>query len=174
MILLDTHVVIFAALTPERLSAAALTAIERDFNRHELVCADISLWEVAMLITKGRLATTTQPEAFIGDLLLARRIRVLPITAVIAGLAQAQDFAHGDPADRLIAATARQHRCRLVTGAAACALFLVLSPFGNVARLGIDKESFTRLDNCLAYHSGVANKARVRLIKALNAADWSP
>ena len=115
MILLDTHVMIFDALTPERLSAAALTAIARGFDRHELVCADISLWEVAMLITKGRLTTTAQPEAFIDDLLLARRIRVLPITAAIAGLAQAQDFAHGDPADRLIAATARHHRCPLVT-----------------------------------------------------------
>jgi PIN domain nuclease of toxin-antitoxin system len=42
-------------------------------------------------------------------------VRVLPITAEIAVLSQSDQFPHGDPADRLIAATARFHRAPLVT-----------------------------------------------------------
>lgn len=115
MILLDTHAMIFDALTPERLSQAAQAAIEAGAERGELACADISLWEIAMLIARGRLELAIEPRPFIDDLLLARRIRVLPITPEVAVLAQSTAFAHGDPADRLIAATALQQRCALVT-----------------------------------------------------------
>jgi PIN domain nuclease of toxin-antitoxin system len=115
MILLDTHAMIFDALTPERLGEAALAAIEAGAERGELACADISLWEIAMLIARGRLEIESEARPFIEDLLLARRIRILPITPEVAVLAQSKDFAHGDPADRLIAATALQQRCPLVT-----------------------------------------------------------
>lgn len=115
MILLDTHAMIFDALTPERLGKAAQEAIDAGAERGELACCDISLWEVAMLIARGRLEPAIDPRPFIEDLLLARRIRVLPITPEVAVLAQSKDFAHGDPADRLIAATALQQRCPLVT-----------------------------------------------------------
>lgn len=115
MILLDTHAMIFDALTPERLGKAAQAAIEAGAERGELACSDISLWEVAMLIARGRIEPAIEPRPFIEDLLLSRRVRVLPITPEIAVLAQSKAFAHGDPADRLIAATARQQQCPLIT-----------------------------------------------------------
>jgi PIN domain nuclease of toxin-antitoxin system len=115
MILLDTHAMIFDALTPERLGPAAQAAIEAGAERGQLACSDISLWEVSMLIARGRLDPGVDPQAFIEDMLMARRIRVLPITPAIAVRAQSPHFAHGDPADRLIAATAQQQKCPLVT-----------------------------------------------------------
>jgi PIN domain nuclease of toxin-antitoxin system len=52
---------------------------------------------------------------FLDDMIAARHVRVLPITAEIAVLSQSDIFSHGDPADRLIAATARLHRAALIT-----------------------------------------------------------
>lgn len=115
MILLDTHVLIFDALAPERLSVAAQAAIERGSERGELAWADISLWETAMLVARRRIEPPVEAGPFIEDLVLARRVRVLPITSEIAILAQDAAFTHGDPADRLIAATARHHGASLVT-----------------------------------------------------------
>ena len=115
MILLDTHVLIFDALAPERLSAKALATIEQGAARGELAWADISLWETAMLVARGRISPAVDAQPFIADMLLARRVQVLPIGPEIAVLAQDPAFAHGDPADRLIAATARRHGAPLVT-----------------------------------------------------------
>jgi len=52
---------------------------------------------------------------YIQDILLALDVTVLPITADIAELSQSALFIHGDPADRLIAATALIHRAALIT-----------------------------------------------------------
>jgi PIN domain nuclease of toxin-antitoxin system len=116
MVLLDTCALVFDALTPARLTARARRAIEDAEEEGRLACSDISLWEVAMLVSKGRLDPGTDCQSFLEVTLQARGIRVLPITPEIA----ARSVAFGpsvprDPADRLIAATALHHRARLVT-----------------------------------------------------------
>ena len=104
MILLDTCAVIWDALDPARLSQPARAAIER--NADELVICDISLWEIAMLIAKGRLLVDTTAAGFLDLVLRARGLRVLAITPEIAQLSATLDASlGGDPADRLIAAT---------------------------------------------------------------------
>lgn len=116
MLILDTCALIFDALTPERLSSKASTAIKQADKAGKLACADISLWEIAMLTTKGRIDPGTDPKTFIQLMLAARAIRVLPITPDIAAKSVLADFCpHGDPADRLIAATTMLHKARLVT-----------------------------------------------------------
>lgn len=115
MIVLDTHALIFDALTPARLSVRARKAIDLAFANRELACSDISLWEIAMLVARGRLDPGMDARQFLDDLLAARRIGVLPITSEIAVLSQSDEFSHGDPADRLIAATAMLHQAPLVT-----------------------------------------------------------
>ena len=67
------------------------------------------------MIAKGRLDPGTSAGEFLLDIINARRLRVLPITPEIAVLAQEIGLIQGDPADRLIAATAIHHRARLVT-----------------------------------------------------------
>ena len=115
MIVLDTHALIYDALTPARLSARARKAIALAYEKRELACSDISLWEIAMLVAHKRLDPAMDARQFLEDMIAARHVRVLPITAQIAVLSQSDMFSHGDPADRLIAATARFYRASLVT-----------------------------------------------------------
>jgi PIN domain nuclease of toxin-antitoxin system len=113
VVVLDTHVLIYDALEPKRLSARARRAVEGAHG--PLAASDISLWEIAMLISKGRLDPGADAASFIEKVVEARALRLLPISPQIAVLAQADEFAHGDPADRIIAATARAHGAALVS-----------------------------------------------------------
>ena len=106
MIICDTHVLVFDALAPARLSAKARRRLKEGESAGQLACADISLWEIAMLISRRRLGVDEETGTFIQTLLDARGYRVLAITAEIAALSQASEIAGKDPADRLIAATA--------------------------------------------------------------------
>jgi len=116
LILLDTCALIFDALAPERLSVEAIRAIEEGEENSSLACCDISLWEIAMLVAKGRLDPGTDVLSFLKLVLASRVIRTLPITPEIAKISAIDAlFAHHDPADRIIAATALHHEKPLVT-----------------------------------------------------------
>jgi PIN domain nuclease of toxin-antitoxin system len=114
MIILDTCALIYDALTPGRLTSAAREAIDRADATSTLACCDISLWEVAMLAARGRIDPGTDIASFLDVALAVRSIRVVPITPEIAALSVSLGL-HGDPADRLIAATTVHHGAALVT-----------------------------------------------------------
>ncbi len=109
----DTHILLFWADDKKRLSVKANEALETE----NLACSDISLWEIAMLYSRGRINNHAgvTAAAYIQDILLGLDVTVLPITPEIAELAQSELFIHGDPADRLIAATSLVHRASLIT-----------------------------------------------------------
>ena len=113
MVVVDTHVLIHDALEPQKLSRRARAALDGEHGAVTL--SDISLWEIAMLIAKGRIDPGMDASQFLEDIIKVRGIRTLPITPQIAVLSQSDDFPHRDPADRIIAATAVAHRARLVT-----------------------------------------------------------
>lgn len=116
MTLLDTCVMVFDALAPEQLSKRALAELDKGRESSDLACSGISLWEIAMLISKGRIKTAIPPRDFLADIIAANRLQVLPINPEIAFHASFHsDFTHGDPADRIIAATALHHKARLLT-----------------------------------------------------------
>ena len=115
MLILDTHAFLFDALSPERLSAAALQAIEEGEGGGQLAVSDITLWEVSMLVHKRRIDLGEQTARFLKAALVARSIRVLPITPEIAEQSQSPEWTLGDPVDKIIAATAVRHRAKLVT-----------------------------------------------------------
>ncbi|MEB3306611.1 MAG: type II toxin-antitoxin system VapC family toxin [Cyanobacteriota bacterium] len=106
----DTHVLLFWAHEPERLSSAARQALELGRSQAELAIADISLWELALLQERGRLRLPpdVMPGLYLKQLLAALRLEVLPITPETALLSRSELFLHSDPADRLIGATALQ------------------------------------------------------------------
>ena len=63
-----------------------------------------------------RIKTPLRPQDFLADVIAANRLRVLPITPEIAFRSCYQrEFSHGDPADRIIAATALCHKAPLLT-----------------------------------------------------------
>ena len=115
MILLDTHIIVYDVLEPKRLSRRARALIEEGSESGALACSDISLWEIAILIARGRISIEADALQFLDDAVQARSLKVLPISPRVAVVAQSDAFGHGDPADRIIAATALVHRARLVS-----------------------------------------------------------
>ena len=111
----DTQVIVFCGLAPERLSPAAANRMQMGWEQNSLACADIVLWEIAMLCKRRRIDPGTTIEEFLHYLEEGLVLTVVPINREIAVLAQADLFQHGDPADRLIAATALYYRAPLVT-----------------------------------------------------------
>jgi PIN domain nuclease of toxin-antitoxin system len=115
LILLDTHVLVWAKAEPKRLSRVALREIARG-RRHAdgLAVSAITLWELAFLLSRGRIQAYGTVEASIETLIAG--VVVKPITPEIAALTtQFPDDFPREPADRLISATARAEGLTLVT-----------------------------------------------------------
>lgn len=114
MILLDTHVVVWMASDPGKLSRTASDAIRKASREGGIAISAMTLWELAWLMTNGRLDISGTVEAFVEE--IAARTAVRPITPKIAVLAtQLPDTYPGDPCDRLIGATALVEGIALVT-----------------------------------------------------------
>ena len=114
MIVLDTHVLVWAVAEPKQLSRAAATAIRRARDQDGVAIAAMTLWELAALVAKGRIQAQGTVESSVR--LLIEGVIVRPLTPEIAALAtQFPDDYPRDPADRLIGATARAEGLILVT-----------------------------------------------------------
>jgi PIN domain nuclease of toxin-antitoxin system len=116
VILLDTHVWVWLAADPKRLSRTAAAAIRRATESGGIGVASISLWELAILFDRGRLHASGTIESGVRSIIEGTGTVVHEITPEIAALATAfpADFP-SDPADRLIGATARFLGLPLVT-----------------------------------------------------------
>lgn len=112
--LLDTHVVLWWLSGGARLSPGAAAAIEA---ADRILVSPISCWEIGMLARAGRIRLDRPIASWIARLFDDRRSAVAPLSPEAAGWAGALDDARfpGDPADRMIYATAREHRVPLIT-----------------------------------------------------------
>lgn len=110
-LLLDTHVLHWWSAEPDRLSTPAAEALT---DAEELAVAAISWFELAWLAQRERITVAIPVRSWLEQ--LAAEVRTIGATPAIAAAAAALPTSFpGDPADRLIYATAVEHGWRLVT-----------------------------------------------------------
>jgi len=116
-LVLDTHVWVWLVRGDKRLRPA-LPTIDRATAADRLRVSAISAWEIGMLTAKGRLQLSADPLDWVERALSAPGISLVPLTPRIAieatRLPSPPDL-RGDPADRIIAATARVLGATLLT-----------------------------------------------------------
>lgn len=115
MLLLDTHVVVWLALEPARLSQRARAAIgESRRSGDGVAISDITLFEIATLASRGRIQLGISVENFLEE--IEKRMTVLAMTAQVCARAVTLGANYPkDPADKIIGATAIVHGATLVT-----------------------------------------------------------
>jgi len=113
VIVLDTHAAIWLA-TDRGLGRQSQRMADKALSEDRLVVSAFSFWELAMLIAKGGLRTLKSASEERAKL-IAGGIRELPVSGDIAILAAELESLNGDPADRIIAATAIAHDATLMT-----------------------------------------------------------
>jgi PIN domain nuclease of toxin-antitoxin system len=116
VIVLDTHALVWWAVGDRRLSPRARRAIRSAAEAGSVFISAISVMEIATAVRRGRLVLSVAFEQWLADLRALPELQIEPVTAEIAALAGSFDGAmHGDPADRIIAATARVLGAKLVS-----------------------------------------------------------
>lgn len=116
MILLDTHTLVWWVSNPEKLSKKAQTLIERERTSGEMLVSSISVWEIYMLIKKGRLKLTMDPDSWLAKVESLPFLRFVAIDNRIAAKSVTLPGTfHPDPADRMIVATAWESGAVLIT-----------------------------------------------------------
>jgi PIN domain nuclease of toxin-antitoxin system len=117
LLLLDTHCWIWAQLgLLQNLSRAALQSIKNAEREGNLRISVISVWELAMLEQRGRIALPMNVRTWVDQALSKPGISVAPLTSEIAiESVNLPGELHGDPADRMLVATARILGATLLT-----------------------------------------------------------
>jgi PIN domain nuclease of toxin-antitoxin system len=115
VILVDTHVVVWLAFDQDQISRKARIAIDNARkNANGLAISDITLLELATLVTKGRIRLDISLESFLQE--VESRFVVLPISGRACARAMGLPATYPkDPADRVIAATALVEGLSLLT-----------------------------------------------------------
>lgn len=116
-LLLDTHVLVWVmGGQHRRMPEGVAERIERASRAGRVRVSAISAWEIAMLEAKGRLSLSRPVDAWLSDALRAPGCRLLELTPsiAVASTRLPGEFG-GDPADRIIVASARMAGAVLVT-----------------------------------------------------------
>ncbi len=112
-LLLDTHIWIWSVGDKTRLRPRVLKALENPAN--ELWLSPISVWELLILVEKGRVVLNTGVEEWIGQALKVAPLQEAPLTTEVALATREIHLSHHDPADAFLAATAKVFDLTLVT-----------------------------------------------------------
>jgi len=112
----DTHVIIWDALEPEKLSKNARIAFDQANESEGIIFCDISLWEISMLLARKRFEIDATFLEFIEILKTTRNYIFQTITPEIADFStKLSSDINSDPADRLISATSIFLNTALIT-----------------------------------------------------------
>ena len=112
-LLLDTHILLWSLLEPERLSDKITRELENPAN--ELWISPITTWEVIVLSEKGRVELDDEPVAWMKTVLNSMPFKQATVNHEVAMQSRLIILPHQDPADRFIAASAVVYDLILVT-----------------------------------------------------------
>jgi PIN domain nuclease of toxin-antitoxin system len=116
MIVLDTHAWIWWVSSPVYLSETAKRIIDEAVTGKNIFISSISAWEVAILVSRGRLKLTMSAADWIAASEALPFFDFVPVSNSIAlKSVQLPGVLHNDPADRIIIATAVSLGAILVT-----------------------------------------------------------
>jgi PIN domain nuclease of toxin-antitoxin system len=114
--LLDTHIWIWWLLGSDRLSERERQALDQLARDRNAYLSAMSLWEAQMLHSKGRLTLVRSFSLWLEQAASPEIVKLLPLDVdVVIAVDRLPPEFHGDPADRLIAATGRVHDLVLAT-----------------------------------------------------------
>jgi PIN domain nuclease of toxin-antitoxin system len=115
--LLDTHIWVWLLNGDSRIKRSSLFSRILVASRQSgLYASAISIWEIAMLEAKGRITLSTGITSWIEDAVKAPGLRIIQLLPEISiDSTRLPGSFHGDPADRIIVATARFLKCPLLT-----------------------------------------------------------
>jgi PIN domain nuclease of toxin-antitoxin system len=113
-LLLDTHIWLWSVLEPQRLSPRVARELANEAN--ELWLSSVSVWELIVLRRKGRLSEPQDILAWVAASIRDLDLTEAPLTIEVALAVPSINFPHGDPADHLLAASAKVFDLTLVTG----------------------------------------------------------
>jgi len=116
-ILLDTHVWIWTLDdTPGMLHSAVRGLVDRAARARRLFVSEFSFWEVAMLVSKGRLRLGSDVVSWLERAALAPGVLTVPVTRdVLVHSTRLPGDPHGDPADRILLVQAQVLGASLLT-----------------------------------------------------------
>ncbi|MBW2118093.1 MAG: type II toxin-antitoxin system VapC family toxin [Deltaproteobacteria bacterium] len=114
--LLDTHTWIWWNMNPKKLSKRVKGLIGNAEMYDEILLSAISPWEFSKLLEKKRVGISCDPEDWINTALDMPKLRLIPLSPVLSyrSTVLPQTF-HGDPADQIIVATAREENATILT-----------------------------------------------------------
>ena len=116
LLLLDTHVLLWSASNGPRMGRHAGKAIEHASREGRLAVSAITPWEIALLVSKGRLKLGVDVMDWLRNALANPGLHVAPLEPDIAVASTRLPFdMHADPADRILVATARHLGATFVT-----------------------------------------------------------
>jgi PIN domain nuclease of toxin-antitoxin system len=115
-VILDTHAFVWLLNGDEQLGAQARAEIASAASENMVYVSAITSWEIAMLVSKGRLTLHKDVGEWLTQAFSLPGIRLEPLSVEIAvASTRLPGTPHGDPADRIIVATARYLGAQLVT-----------------------------------------------------------
>ncbi|MBT4384760.1 type II toxin-antitoxin system VapC family toxin [Candidatus Peregrinibacteria bacterium] len=115
MIILDTHSLIWLMEGDKKIKPY-LPKIKNAQKKGGIIISNISIWELAMLESRGRISLNTDIKKWVNTCLNLQGIKLQEITPEIAiDSCNLPDNFHGDPADRIISSSARILNAKLLT-----------------------------------------------------------
>lgn len=112
-LLLDTHVVLWSATEPARLSAESRAALED--GAHEVLVSVVTAWEIAIKQSLGKLDLARPADQWLPDVLRRTGFEVAAVGLPAALRVRGLEWHHRDPFDRLLIAQALEEGYTIVT-----------------------------------------------------------